>query len=127
MPIKTLYDNESGLVQTTCSGKISYTDLSNYQKSVWLEPDVTGFNEIIDFSEADLSEISFSDLISLAENTPKVFALSLHSKLALITKTDHQKQLIEFYISVNTLAETPARSIKNFDSLNNALSWLSEN
>jgi len=125
MPIKTLYDKKYRLIQTTCSGRISHSDLSNYQKTVWNDPDITDFHELIDFSDANLTEVCFSDLITLAQSASQVFSITSHSKLALITKTDQQRRLIDFYISARSLAETPTRPIKNFNSLTDALSWIS--
>jgi len=124
MPINTLYDHERRLIKTTCSGKIGHQDFFNYQKTAWLEPNITGFNELIDFSDADLSDICFSDLITIAQKTPKIYSLSKDSKLALVTSTDHQKQQIEFYISARSIAEASDRPTKNFNSLSDALNWL---
>jgi len=124
MPIKTLYNHDSQLIHTTCSGKTSQTELIDYHKTVWLEPGISDYNELIDFSEADISSLSFSDINLITQAMPEFITYSSQSKLALLIDNFHQGQKIGFYMSARSNSDKPVRPMKDFTSMDKALDWL---
>ena len=126
MPIKATPDHELKIMKTVCSKKISLEDIEHYQYTVWMEPSVYGYNELFDFSDSDYSDISFADLIHIAETASKLYMIDPKSRFAFLTHNLQHQKIADFYIATKALIKAPSRTIKSFKSYDEAMQWLTE-
>ena len=126
MPIVSTPDHELNIVYTICSSLMTLQDIEHYQYTTWLEPSIYGYNELFDFSDSDFSQISFSDLITIAQTASKLYMLDPDSRFAFVTYTSHHQSLADFYIAAKASIKGPSRDIKSFDDKQTAMDWLTE-
>jgi len=126
MPITSTPDHKTRIVNTICSGNITLHDIEHYQYTVWLEPSIYGYNELFDLTASDFSQVSFSDLITVAQNASKLYMLDPNSRFAFLTATPHHQELAKFYITARSMTDSPSRDLKQFTSHDEALAWLLE-
>jgi len=126
MPIVSTPDHDLKIVYTICSSLITLQDIEHYQYTTWLEPSIYGYNEFFDITDSDFSQISFSDLIAIAQTASKLYMLDPDSRFAILAHTQHQKSLADFYIAAKAAIKGPSRDIKSFDDKQKAMNWLSE-
>ena len=126
MPVTSTADHDKETLFTVCTGLITLIDIKVYQNTVWRDPSIYGYNELFDLTESDFSNISFSDLIEIAQKA-STLNIDPGSRFAFLTATQNHEELADFYISVKSMSDTPSREIKKFNSRTNALTWLTNN
>lgn len=125
MPITNTPDHDLRVLHTVSEGIILLDEIAHYQFTAWLDPALYGYNELYDCANSDYSKVSFSDLISIAQTASKLYMLDPNSKFAILTHTDHHKELASFYVAAKQIATGPSRDIKQFSSRDEAMQWLS--
>ncbi|MDH5391884.1 MAG: hypothetical protein OEY11_01735 [Gammaproteobacteria bacterium] len=101
-------------------------EIESYQYTVWLEPSIYGYSELFDLTDSDFSDISFGDLITIAQKAAGLYMLDPDSRCAFLTYTQQHVELAEFYIAAKSLANGVSRELGQFQSRASALEWLSE-
>lgn len=126
MPVTSTPDHQLRIVFTVCSGTVSLEDIENYQHTVWLDPEIYGYNELFDLDDADFSQLDFSDLITIAQTASKLYTLDPNSRFAFLTKTSRHDELAGFYITAKSMTPGPTRELEKFTSREKALNWLQQ-
>ena len=126
MPVKSTADHEQQIVYTECTGLISLEEINHYQNTVCLNPTNLGYNELFDLTDSNFSNISYSDLISIAQKDSRIYMLNPESRFAFLTSTSHHDELADFYISVKSMSDIPSRKIDKFICRMTAISWLTD-
>ncbi len=126
MPVTSTPDHSQRIVHTVCSDLVTLADIEEYQYTVWLEPDIYGYNELFDMVDSDFTQIEFGDLITVAQTESKLYMLDPMSRFAFLTATSHHQQVADFYISAKALTKGPSRDLKSFTARQQAMSWLTE-
>ena len=126
MPITSAPDHSKRLIRTVCSGHITLDEITHYQATAFLNPDIYGYNELFDMTDGDYSEIQFSDMINVADHATKLYMIDPNTRLAILAADTLQRQLADFYISTQSMTQGPSREIRRFDKLEEALDWLLE-
>ena len=126
MPIKAHPDHELKIVHTVSSGKITYADFENFQMTVWLDPEIYGYNELYDFADSDYSGVEFGELIAIAQKASKQYMLDPNSRFAFLTHTPQHERIAEFYLAAKSMITRPSRTLKSFSSYEDAMVWLTE-
>ncbi|MCK4708315.1 MAG: hypothetical protein KAU21_06845, partial [Gammaproteobacteria bacterium] len=126
MPVIANPDHQLRIVHTICSGLLTIEEIEHYQKTTWLVPEIYGYNELFDLSDADISNLRTEHFIQMAENVAKLHMLDTNSRLALLICNKNQLPLAEFYLAAKTLLPVPTREAKIFESKDAAMNWLQE-
>lgn len=124
MTITSIPDHKNRILNTVCTGFITLHDIEHYQRTAWLDPAIYGYNELFDLTASDFSEVSFSDLLTVAKNASKLYILDPNSRFAFLTATPHHEELAKFYITARSMTDGPSRDLKQFSSHTKALEWL---
>lgn len=126
MPIKLITDHELRFVHTICTGVITLDEISHYLQTAWADSELYGYNEIVNYSSADLSKINYPDLAAAAAESIKLFPLDPDSRCALLISTKEHQQMADFYINMKQLLATKSRDIESFRSYDDAVAWITE-
>jgi len=126
MPIVSTPDHDLNIVNTICNSLMTLQDIEHYQYTTWLEPSIYGYNELFDLTDSDFSQISFSDLITIAQTASKLYMLDPNSRFAFLVHNPHQQSLADFYIAAKAATKGPSRDIKSFEDKQKAMNWLTE-
>jgi len=124
MAVTSTADHEGRIVFTLCTGTVTLQDIKAYQLTAWRDPSLYGYNELFDLTTSDFSNISFSDLIDIAQKASRLTMLDPNSRFAFLTATTHHEELADFYISLKAMSDAASREIKKFSSREDALTWL---
>ena len=127
MPVTSTPDHKLRIVLTICSGLVTLEEIEHYQNTTCLVPDVYGYNELFDFSDSDFSNISYSNLLTIAERASKAYTLDPDSRFAFLTSTQDHQRIADFYIAAKAITKGPSREIRSFTPLDLAMAWLTEN
>lgn len=126
MPIHTTPDHQQHLLHTRCTDIVSVDEVCVYLKTTWLDPAVYGYNQLIDYTAADLSQIDYGGLMTIAAESAKVYSLDPDSRCAMLIASAEQKRMADFYINAKSLMTVPAREYKSFTCREEAIEWLTE-
>ena len=124
MPIISTIDTAQRRVITECQGVLTLQDFIYYHQSVWILPEVFGFDEIFDASHCDASQLNYSDLLNLVANAIQLSNVLPQSKSAVIITPDEQP-LYDFYLTARQSFSNNAPQIGAFYNRKDALAWLS--
>ena len=93
--------------------------------SVWQDPTIAGFDEIIDLTAADLSSLSTADVQSLVNSGVNVDAPT-QSRLALVVGNEIDFGLGRMYGSMRETHASNARNVGIFYDRQSAVDWLDD-
>lgn len=125
MSVTSVVYKESCFVYTTCTGLLTREALINYQDAVWQTPEIYGFNELIDFTQADSGAITFDDLVVVAKNAVQLKSLAPGSKAAFVLATEEAAVFVRFYCKMREiLPGRRQRQVKRMYVVDEALEWL---
>ena len=127
MPVTSTPDHKLRIVLTICSGLVTLEEVEHYQKITWSVPGIYSYNELFDFSDSDISNISCGDLLTIAERASKAYTLDPDSRFAFLTSTQDHQRIADFYIAAKAITKGPSREIRSFTPLDLAMAWLTEN
>jgi len=123
MPVKSIIKMKTKRIYSTCTGSITLDDFDRYHNEVWGNSGLIGFQEIFDLTKADLSLLSYSDLLLLIDQTTLIKNFTPESRIALIN-TGGQEEKVSFYCSAKQFLKQPSRTILSFQNNSKALNWL---
>lgn len=126
MPIELKPDHQRHFMNTICTGIVTIDEITHYLKTAWLKPETYGFNELVDYSKADLSQLNYSELLQAAQEAAKMYTLDPKSKCAILISTKEHKDLADFYINAKKVLTKPSRGIQSFESRDEAMDWLNQ-
>lgn len=61
-----------------------------------LKPKTYGFNELVDYSKTDRSQLNYSELLQSAQASAKTYTLDPNSKCSISISTKEHKDLADF-------------------------------
>ena len=124
MPIISTIDTAQRRVIAECQGVLTLQDFIYYHQSVWIRPEVFGFDEIFDASDCDASQINYSDLLNLVASAIKLSNVLPQAKSAVII-TPNEQPLYDFYLTARQSFSNNTPQISAFYNRKDALAWLS--
>lgn len=125
MPLDYEIDHERRLVRVTASGVITPDVLFGYQKAVWSDSAVAGFDELVDMSGVERVEApSPSNVSALAGYSAKMDADAKPTKLAIVATDDLLFGLGRMYQSYREMKPESRKEVAVFRTLPDALAWL---
>lgn len=106
-------------------GRLTSEELFSFQRNVWSRPEVAGFNELVDATDAefDIPSNVGTDLRALADlsaqtDTPR------QSSLAIVAASDLAYGLGRMYATYRELESRGTRKVEVFRNRAEALVWL---
>jgi len=125
MPLDYEIDHERRLVRVTASGVITPDVLFGYQKAVWSDAAVAGFDELVDMSGVERVEApSPSNVSALAGYSAKMDADAKPTKLAIVASGDLLFGLGRMYQAYREMKPGSSKEVAVFRTLPDALAWL---
>lgn len=119
-------DTERLRVVTTWGPVVTDAALMAYQESVWSDPAVRGFDELIDFRGLEKVEVTTEGLEAVAYAAAGMDDPSEHSRFAIVIGDSLSFGLSRMYEVFREMHEKSSRQIMIFDDLKEALAWLDE-
>jgi hypothetical protein len=125
MPIKYWVDNRRRLVMAKGAGTLTEEDVFGYQRDVWSQPELTGYNELVDMSQVeDITLPSVERLRELARLSAGMDAPSSESRFAIVAPTQLHFALGRMYKIYRGLDERSTKKVRVFLSLDEAFAFL---
>ncbi len=127
MPITYAINHDRKLVIATGLGAIVPKDVYDYQREVWSQPEVVGYNEIVDFSAVEDIQYESGDRISeFARFSADMDRTGVISKLAIVAPADLSYGIGRMYQSYRELQGHTEKQVGVFRTMEDAEKWISE-
>jgi hypothetical protein len=125
MPIHVSIDHTHRLVIARGEGTFTDDDAFGYQRGVWSQPEVAGYNELIDMT--DVEEIalpSYSRVEVLASLSASMDDPDQKSKSAVVAPSDLAFGLGRMFEMRRSMSEKSTKEVRVFRTLPEALEFL---
>jgi hypothetical protein len=119
-------DTERLRVVTTWGSIVTDAALMAYQKSVWSNPAVRGFDELIDFRGLEKVEVTTEGLEAVAYAAADMDDPNEPSRFAIVIGDSLSFGLSRMYEAFREMHEKSSRQIMIFNDPKEALTWLDE-
>lgn len=119
-------DKEHSRVIATWGPVVTDAALMDYQKSVWSDPAVRGFDELIDFRGLEKVEVTTEGLEAVAHAAAGMDDPIEHSRFAIVIRDTLSFGLSRMYEAFREMHAKSTRQIMIFHHLEEALAWLDE-
>jgi hypothetical protein len=118
-------DPERRLVITHGSGTLKDHEIFDYQYKVWSQPDIAGFNELVDMSEVTQILLPSMDRVrDLAQLAARMGRDAPRSKMAIVAPDDLAFGLGRVFGVHRESAAPGVKSVGVFRTMPEALTWL---
>jgi hypothetical protein len=125
MPLTYRIDPERRLVVARGSGTLKDHEVFDYQYKVWSQPDVAGFNELIDMSDVAQILLPSTDRVrDLAELSARMSRGAPRSKMAIVAPDDLAFGLGRMFDQYRESAAPGLKPVGVFRTMPEALAWL---
>lgn len=125
MPIDVRIDRRRKIVRATPRGTLTLQDMTFYQKSIWSNPDVRRFGELIDMTEvADIAYETPFDVLKVADLSAEMDDPKHVGKTAIVASDKLHLALARMYQAYRDQNPRSRRKIEMFRTLDEALEWL---
>ena len=98
--------------------------LMDYQKTVWSDPKIHGFDELIDFSALEKIDVTTQGLEDVAYLAAGMDAAMGASRFAIVVGDSLSYGLSRMYEAFRGMEEKSSRQLMIFQRLEDALEWL---
>jgi hypothetical protein len=117
-------DAERRRVITTWGALVTDSSLMDYQKNVWSDPAVRGFDELIDFRALVKVEVTTEGLEAVAHVAAGMDDATEKSRFAIVVGDSLSYGLSRMYEAFREMNDRGSRQIMIFKGLQDALAWL---
>lgn len=125
MPIEYWIDHERRLVMAKGHGTLTHEDVLGYQRDVWSNPALAGYDELMDMSHVEHIALSSTERVrELARLSARMDARSSASRFAIVAPTDLAFGLGRMYGTYRNLDDRSTKEVGVFRSLDAALAFL---
>lgn len=125
MPIAVQIDRERRLVVATVTGDVHDDELLEYQRGVWSDESLAGYNEMFDLTHVgSVRDITSTGLSSVAQCAVSMDAACERTKFAVVAPQDISFGLARMYEALRTEMPGSRRAIAVFRSRDEAEAWL---
>ena len=125
MSIEYRIDRKRRLVIVTGRGTVTPDELGNYQRTVWSNPEVAGYNELADMREVEhVIAASPEQMSGLARLAATMDAGPPSSKFAIVAPQDAVYGLGRMFEAYRGLESQSKKQVAVFRSMEEALQWL---
>ncbi len=119
-------DHKRRRVITVWGPVVTDDSLLHYQRTVWGDDAVSGYDELIDFRGLEQVEVSSDGLRRVAIEAASDDAGRHGHRFAIVVGTDLTYGLSRMYELLRTSQASSSRIVRTFKVLDEALAWLDE-
>jgi len=125
MPITYRIDRDQRLVAARAHGVLTAQDLFAYQNDVWSRPEVMGYSELMDMTDAqEVVDPSAEGIQALAELSARMDHPSAGGAFAIVAPQDLAFGLGRMYQAYREAGGNEAKPVGVFRTMDEALRWL---
>jgi hypothetical protein len=125
MPIEHRIDHSRRIVVTRVTGTLTDDEVFAYQREVWSELQVAGYDELIDMTDVEHVALPSPDRIALlASVSAEMDARTPTSRLAIIAPRDFEFGLGRMYAAHREMDRRSTKRVSVFRTRSEALAWL---
>jgi hypothetical protein len=125
MPIDYRVDHALRRVVARGLGLLTDADFVSYQRELWSQPGVTGYDEIVDMRDVtDIEDVSSERIFELANLSASMDDRNSRSRFAIVAPSDLHFGLARMYGSYRNLHATGTKQVNVFRSMEEAECWL---
>jgi hypothetical protein len=128
MPITYRVDNARRRVVATASGILTEADVFGYQQEAWSNPELAGFDEIVDMTgvvEIVLASPASDQLRNLAATSADM-DVPTSSRFAIVAPGDLAYGLGRMYGVYRDLDRRSTKQVRVFRTMDEAVAWLDD-
>jgi hypothetical protein len=119
-------DDQRRRVLTTWSAEVEDQALLDYQRTVWSDPAVRGYDELIDFRALRQVAVSSAGLEAVASAAAEMDQGMEGSRFAIVAGDTLAFGLSRMYEALRGLNDNSRREVMVFNDMDRALAWLDE-
>lgn len=125
MPIAHSIHHQRKLVVAQGRGTLTGTDISDYQKGVWSDPEIACYDELVDMTHVEhIALESIGRVYQLAQVSAAMDQPSFRTKFAIIAADDMAFGLGRMYQTYRALDSRSTKEVGVFRSWDEALAFL---
>jgi hypothetical protein len=125
MPILVSVDRRRKIVFAIPSDTLTHLEMVRYQKLVWSQAAMRGFDEVIDLSEVgDVAYDSPFDVLQLADLSAETGNPKVQGRIAIVAADRIHHALGRMYQAYREMNPRGDRKVEIFRSIDRALEWL---
>ena len=126
MEYELTVNKEQRRVSTVWGRSVTDESLMEYQKAVWSDPTLHGFDEVIDFRRVDEIRVTTNGLRAVATLAAAMDEPGTMTRFAIVVGTPLSFGLARMYETFRGLDDRATRDVAVFEDLEPALAWLDE-
>jgi hypothetical protein len=120
----TRIDRDHHRVVTTWGARVTDAALMTYQQTVWRDPSLKGFDELIDFRALAEIEVTTEGLEGVAHVAAGMDAEIGQSRFAIVVSDSLSFGLSRMYEALREVSGKSSRKVMIFQRMEEALAWL---
>ena len=125
MPLEHRIDHRLRIVMTRAIGTLTDDEVFAYQHGVWSQPEVAGYDELIDMSDVEHVEVPSPDrIVRLASVSAGMDAPVPATRLAIVAPRDFEFGLGRMYGAHREMDTRSTKRVGVFRTRPEALAWL---
>lgn len=124
MPITWRVDHGARVVIAVARGSVADADLTAYQRAVWSQPEIAGYDELLDVTEVKQPEVHRDGIRDAANLAAQLDDTRLAGRFAIVADSDVAYGLARMYQSYRELDRRSVRSVSVFRTMKEALDFL---
>jgi hypothetical protein len=125
MPLQCRIDHRRRLVVAVGYGTLTDSDVFGYQRIIWGQPDVSGYDELVDVTRVVQFELPSAERVrDLAELAAEMDAPLVRSKFAIVAASEVAFELGREFQAYRRRMERSAKEVELFRTLESALAFL---
>ena len=125
MPITYKIDPEHRRVTAKAHGRLTETEILDYQNEAWSRPEVAGFDELIDMTDVvEIVSPSPDSFLHVAMHAATMDDKNSNSRFAIVASGDLHFGLGRMYSAYRNLSTSGTKQVSVFRSLAEAECWL---
>ncbi|UCD23586.1 MAG: hypothetical protein JSW51_11165 [Gemmatimonadota bacterium] len=126
MEYELTVNQEQRRVSTIWGSSVTDESLMEYQKTVWSDATLHGFDEVIDFRKVDEIKVTTNGLRAVATLAAAMDEPGTKSRFAVVVGNPLSFGLARMYETFRGLDDRATRDVAVFEDLAPALAWLDE-
>ena len=125
MPLEHRIDHGLRVVFTRAIGTLTDDEVFAYQHDVWSQPDVAGYDELIDMTDVEHVAVPSPErVVRLASVSAEMDVRAPATRLAIIAPRDFEFALGRMYGAHREMDSRSTRRVSVFRTRPEALAWL---
>jgi hypothetical protein len=124
MPLRYVIDDARKMVITTGHGALTDQEIFEYKQSVWSQPRVAGFDELLDLRDVKRVEVPTAERLRELARLSAAMDVCEASKVAIVADDPVTTEIARTYVVLRGLDPRSTRQVSVFGTVEQAAAWL---